>query len=60
MALFAGLIAMMDLRLLGFACRRIPLSQVQRQLFPKADGGDGPLLRHRRNASLQQAAAVLR
>lgn len=34
MALFAGLIIMMDLRLLGFAFRRMPLSQVQRQLFP--------------------------
>jgi hypothetical protein len=34
MALFAGLIVMMDLRLLGFAFRRTPLSQVQRQLFP--------------------------
>ena len=34
MALFAGLVAMMDLRLLGVAHRRTPLSQVQRQLFP--------------------------
>jgi hypothetical protein len=34
MALFAGLIVMMDLRLLGFAFRRTPLSQVQRRLFP--------------------------
>jgi hypothetical protein len=34
MALFAGLILMMDLRLLGFAFKRTPLSQVQRQLFP--------------------------
>jgi succinate dehydrogenase/fumarate reductase cytochrome b subunit len=34
MALFAGLIVMMDLRLVGFAYRRTPLSQVQRQLFP--------------------------
>jgi hypothetical protein len=34
MALFAGLIIMMDLRLLGVAYRRAPLSQVQRQLFP--------------------------
>ena len=34
MALFAGLIIMMDLRLLGIAYRRTPLSQVQRQLFP--------------------------
>ena len=34
MALFAGLIVMMDLRLLGVGFRRIPLSQVQRQLFP--------------------------
>ena len=33
MALFAGLIVMMDLRLLGFGFRRMPLSQVQRQLF---------------------------
>jgi hypothetical protein len=34
MALFAGLIVMMDLRLLGLAYKRTPLSQVQRQLFP--------------------------
>jgi hypothetical protein len=34
MALFAGLIVMMDLRLLGVAYRRTPLSQVQKQLFP--------------------------
>jgi hypothetical protein len=34
MALFAGLIVMMDLRLLGLAYRRTPLSQVQKQLFP--------------------------
>ena len=34
MALFAGLIVMMDLRLVGLAYRRTPLSQVQRQLFP--------------------------
>lgn len=34
MALFAGLIIMMDLRLLGYAFKRSPLSQVQRQLFP--------------------------
>ena len=34
MALFAGLIIMMDLRLVGFAFRRTPLSQVQKQLFP--------------------------
>lgn len=34
MALFAGLVVMMDLRLIGAAYRRTPLSQVQRQLFP--------------------------
>ncbi|OFW22847.1 MAG: hypothetical protein A3H97_10045 [Acidobacteria bacterium RIFCSPLOWO2_02_FULL_65_29] len=34
MALFAGLIVMMDLRLLGIAYRRTALSQVQKQLFP--------------------------
>lgn len=34
MALFAGLIVMMDLRLVGIAYRRTPLSQVQKQLFP--------------------------
>jgi len=34
MALFAGLIVMMDLRLLGYGFKRSPLSQVQRQLFP--------------------------
>jgi hypothetical protein len=34
MALFAGLIIMMDLRLLGAAYKRTPLSQVQKQLFP--------------------------
>jgi hypothetical protein len=34
MALFAGLIIMMDLRLLGWAFKRSPLSQVQKQLFP--------------------------
>jgi hypothetical protein len=34
MALFAGLIVMMDLRLLGVAFRQTPVSQVQRRLFP--------------------------
>ena len=34
MALFTGLIVMMDLRLLGVAFRGIPLSDVQRRLFP--------------------------
>jgi hypothetical protein len=34
MALFAGLIIMMDLRLLGWAFKRTPLTQVQKQLFP--------------------------
>lgn len=34
MALFAGLVIMMDLRLLGWAYKRTPLSQVQKQLFP--------------------------
>ena len=34
MALFAGLIVMMDLRLVGLAYRRTPLTQVQKQLFP--------------------------
>lgn len=34
MAIFAGLIVMMDLRLMGIAYRRVPLSEVQRQLFP--------------------------
>jgi hypothetical protein len=34
MALFAGLIIMMDLRLLGWAFKRTPLSQVQKQLCP--------------------------
>ena len=34
MAVFAGLIVMMDLRLVGLAYRRTPLSQVQRNLFP--------------------------
>ena len=34
MAMFAGLIIMMDLRLLGVAYKRTPLSQIQRQLFP--------------------------
>ena len=34
MALFTGLIVMMDLRLLGVAFRGIPLTNVQRQLFP--------------------------
>jgi hypothetical protein len=34
MALFAGLIIMMDLRLLGIAFKRTPVSQIQRNLFP--------------------------
>jgi hypothetical protein len=34
MAFFAGLIIMMDLRLLGVGNRRTPFSQVQRSLFP--------------------------
>jgi hypothetical protein len=34
MALFAGLVLMMDLRMIGVAFQRTPLSQVQRQLFP--------------------------
>lgn len=34
MAWFAGLIVMMDLRLVGWAYRRTPLTQVQKQLFP--------------------------
>ena len=32
--LFAGLIVMMDLRLLGVAFRDVPISEVQRRLFP--------------------------
>jgi len=34
MAMFAGLIIMMDLRLLGIAFRQTPLSQIQKRLFP--------------------------
>lgn len=34
MCLFAGLIVMMDLRLLGVANMRTPFSEVQRRLFP--------------------------
>jgi hypothetical protein len=34
MALFAGLIVMMDLRLVGLAYRNTPLTEVQKQLFP--------------------------
>ena len=34
MCLFAGLIAMMDLRLAGWAYRDAPVSQVQKRLFP--------------------------
>ena len=34
MALFAGLVVMMDLRLVGLAYRRTPLSEIQRRLFP--------------------------
>lgn len=34
MALFAGLIIMMDLRLLGIAFRQTPLTQIQKRLFP--------------------------
>lgn len=34
MSMFAGLIAMMDLRLLGAAQMQVPFSQVQRRLFP--------------------------
>jgi hypothetical protein len=34
LAMFAGLVIMMDLRLLGFAYRTTPFSQVQARLFP--------------------------
>ena len=34
MCLFAGLIIMMDLRLVGVAYRQTPVSQIQRRLFP--------------------------
>ena len=34
MCLFAGLIVMMDLRLLGIGNMRTPFSEVQRRLFP--------------------------
>src|SRR5712691_8388331 len=34
MCVFAGLIVMMDLRLLGMANMRTPFSEVQRRLFP--------------------------
>jgi uncharacterized membrane protein len=34
MALFAGLVLMMDLRLLGIGNMRSPFSQLQRRLFP--------------------------
>ena len=31
---FAGLVIMMDLRLVGLAFRRVPMAQIQRRLFP--------------------------
>lgn len=34
MCLFAGLIIMMDLRLVGVAYRQTPVSQIQKRLFP--------------------------
>jgi hypothetical protein len=34
MCLFSGLIIMMDLRLVGLAYREIPVSQIQKRLFP--------------------------
>lgn len=34
MCLFSGLIIMMDLRLVGIAYREIPVSQIQKRLFP--------------------------
>jgi hypothetical protein len=34
MAVFAGLIVMMDLRLVGLAYRQTPVSEIQRRLFP--------------------------
>jgi hypothetical protein len=34
MALFAGLVLMMDLRLVGVAYRRTPVSEIQKRLFP--------------------------
>jgi hypothetical protein len=34
MCLFAGLVIMMDLRLVGLAYRETPVSQIQRRLFP--------------------------
>ncbi len=34
LAMFAGLVVMMDLRLLGVAYRGTPFSEVQRRLFP--------------------------
>jgi uncharacterized protein DUF6644 len=34
MCLFAGLVVMMDLRLVGIGNRRTPISEIQRRLFP--------------------------
>jgi hypothetical protein len=34
MCVFAGLVIMMDLRLVGLAYRETPVSQIQRRLFP--------------------------
>jgi hypothetical protein len=34
MAVFAGLVVMMDLRLVGVAYRQTPVSEIQRRLFP--------------------------
>ena len=39
MCLFAGLVIMMDLRLLGIGNSRTPLSQIQKRLFPWQMGG---------------------
>ena len=39
LAMFAGLVVMMDLRLLGVAYRGTPFSEVQRRLFPWQMGG---------------------
>src|SRR4051812_7097734 len=39
MCVFAGLIIMMDLRLLGVGNSRTPLSQIQKRLFPWQMGG---------------------
>ena len=58
MCLFAGLIVMMDLRLLGIGNMSTPFSELQKRLFPVADAGHGAELGHRAHAGLLRSRCV--